>query len=47
MSGYTKRMMEVAGTLRTKKWIVPFWKGPEEGAALVHTYKLDEVAKEE
>ena len=25
--------------LRTSKWITPFWKGPEEGARLVHTYK--------
>lgn len=25
--------------LRTSKWIMPFWKGPEEGARLVHTYK--------
>jgi hypothetical protein len=25
--------------LRTSKWIAPFWKGPEEGARLVHTYK--------
>ncbi|HSX22901.1 MAG TPA: hypothetical protein VLE97_09030 [Gaiellaceae bacterium] len=32
-----------ARSLRTKKWIAPFWKGPEEGAALVHTYKLDEA----
>jgi hypothetical protein len=32
-----------ARALRTKKWIQPFWKGPEEGAALVHTYKLDET----
>jgi hypothetical protein len=32
-----------ARALRTKKWICPFWKGPEEGAALVHTYKLDET----
>jgi len=31
-----------ARSLRTKKWIAPHWKGPEEGAALVHTYKLDE-----
>jgi hypothetical protein len=22
-------------------WIMPFWKGPEEGAALVHTYKME------
>jgi hypothetical protein len=26
---------------RTLKWIAPFWKGPEEGARIVHTYKLD------
>ena len=26
-------------SLRTAKWIAPFWKGPEEGARLVHTYK--------
>jgi len=32
-----------ARSLRTKKWITPHWKGPEEGAALVHTYKLDET----
>lgn len=25
--------------LRTLKWIAPFFKGPEEGAQLVHTYK--------
>lgn len=25
---------------RKEIWIAPFWKGPEEGAALVHTYKL-------
>jgi len=25
--------------LRTSKWIAPFFKGPEEGAKLVHTYK--------
>lgn len=35
-----------ARSLRTKKWIQPFWKGPEEGAALVHTYKLDETKAE-
>ena len=28
-------------SLRTRIWIQPFWKGPEEGAALVHTYKID------
>ena len=27
--------------LHTMKWIAPFWKGPEEGARIVHTYKLD------
>jgi hypothetical protein len=26
-------------SLRTTKWIAPFFKGPEEGAQLVHTYK--------
>lgn len=26
-------------SLRTMKWIAPFFKGPEEGAQLVHTYK--------
>jgi hypothetical protein len=26
---------------RKKIWISCFWKGPEEGAALVHTYKLE------
>lgn len=26
-------------SLRTMKWIAPFFKGPEEGARLVHTYK--------
>lgn len=26
-------------SLRTSKWIMPFWKGPAEGARLVHTYK--------
>lgn len=28
-------------SLRTERWIAPFWKGPEEGARVVHTYKLD------
>jgi hypothetical protein len=28
-------------SLHTMKWISPFWKGPEEGARIVHTYKLD------
>lgn len=28
-----------ARSLRTMKWISPYWKGPEEGAELVHTYK--------
>jgi hypothetical protein len=28
-------------SLRTSKWIAPFWKGPADGAELVHTYKLD------
>jgi hypothetical protein len=28
-------------SLRTSKWIAPYWKGPEEGARLVHTYVLD------
>ena len=32
-----------ARSLRTKKWIAPHWKGPEEGAALVHTYQIDET----
>lgn len=32
-----------ARSLRTKKWIACYWKGPEEGATLVHTYKLDET----
>ena len=35
-----------ARSLRTQKWITPYWKGPAEGAALVHTYKLDEPASE-
>lgn len=26
-------------TLRTERWIAPHWRGPEEGARLVHTYK--------
>jgi len=30
-------------SLRTRIWIAPFWKGPEEGARIVHTYKLDEA----
>lgn len=29
-------------SLRTSKWIEPHWKGPQDGAELVHTYKLDE-----
>jgi hypothetical protein len=32
-----------ARSLRTQKWIAPHWKGPAEGAALVHTYKLDDT----
>lgn len=32
--------------LRTSKWIACFWKGPEEGAELVHTYKLEEPSKD-
>jgi hypothetical protein len=24
---------------RTLRWVAPFWKGPEEGARLVHTYQ--------
>lgn len=28
-----------ARSLRTSKWIAPHWKGPEEGAVLIHTYK--------
>lgn len=27
---------------RKRIWITPFWRGPEEGAALVHTYRIDE-----
>jgi hypothetical protein len=26
---------------RKRIWIAPFWKGPEDGAALVHTYRAD------
>lgn len=26
---------------RRRIWIAPFWRGPEDGAELVHTYKLD------
>ncbi len=26
-------------SLRTSRWIAPFWKGPEEGARIIHTYK--------
>lgn len=32
---------------RTMRWIAPFWKGPEEGARIVHTYKLDQPPVEE
>lgn len=28
-----------ARSLRTARWIAPFWKGPEEGAKIIHTYK--------
>lgn len=28
---------------RTRIWIAPFWKGPEEGARIAHVYKLDEA----
>lgn len=31
---------------RTRRWIAPFWKGPEDGAALVHTYKLDDTKEQ-
>lgn len=41
---YRNQVHGPARALRTLKWIAPFWKGPEEGARLVHTYKLDEVA---
>ena len=30
-----------ARSLRTKRWIAPHWRGPEDGAALVHTYKIE------
>jgi len=33
-------------SLRTSKWIMPHWKGPQEGARLVHTYKPEAPAKE-
>ena len=33
-------------SLRTSRWITPFWKGPQDGAELVHTYKLDESKEE-
>lgn len=26
---------------RKRIWVAPFWRGPEDGAALVHTYKLE------
>jgi len=29
-------------SLRTSKWIMPHWKGPQEGARLVHTYKPED-----
>lgn len=33
------------GRASTKNiWITPFWKGPTEGAELVHTYKLEDGA---
>jgi hypothetical protein len=41
---YRKQAHGPARSLRTRIWIVPFWRGPEEGAALVHTYKLDETS---
>jgi hypothetical protein len=28
-----------ARALRTMKWISPHWRGPEDGATLIHTYK--------
>ncbi len=34
-------------SLRTSKWIAPFWKGPEEGARLVHTYKPSSTETED
>lgn len=39
---YRKQAHGPARSLRTRMWIVPYWKGPKEGAELVHTYKLDE-----
>ena len=33
--------------LRTSRWITPYWKGPQDGAELVHTYKLDESKEKE
>ena len=34
-------------SLRTMKWIAPFFKGPEEGAQLVHTYKPSPTEQDE
>ncbi len=43
---YRDQAHGTARALRKKIWIMPFWKGPEDGAALVHTYKLDEGTPE-
>lgn len=32
---------------RTRIWIMPFWKGPEAGAELVHTYLFDDKKSED
>jgi hypothetical protein len=32
---------------RKRIWIAPFWKGPTDGAALVHTYQIDEARRED
>lgn len=36
---YRNQAHGVGRAQRTMKWIAPFWRGPEGGAELVHTYK--------
>lgn len=38
---YKNQVHGPARAMRKRIWIMPYWQGPEDGAALVHTYKLD------
>lgn len=39
---YRNQVHGVGRAERKRIWVQPFWRGPEDGAALVHTYKLEE-----